>query len=818
MSENIHEEIKRIDKIDQFEDKMITVDPEKVDQYTETYIEKVEQLLVALENSDLDQKQKVKVKEEILQMLGGVIGPADMVHQEESFRKQIDQFLEGTKAEKQTKDAPLGFTTLQKMLEGIRSYSADSEALANAEQELASGSFAQKSAAEHQAMVASCKRQLDVLASKVQLEQKTLDTLRQILDPENLANGLRLNSSWFTNATSGISQGIYLQGMAEEKAEVVIANIRTLENQTKKTLEIMFISAYFAAQKSGGDTDAVLLATFDALGNDVPPQLKELVDDAKKRASSAQSDTPATQFYYQGNYSAALENLANINEQNNAAVKLPGAYGSTRSYSAKEISDAYKDSTETRAGDSKKLADSLSRRGGLAGEKIKEGYIPLLFSGLEVDQSNPEKGLYKQGVYSEICLAKKLPDGSISVYLMPLYVPRQQQDQKFFTLTPESISKSEADEKFIEENLGLVMGKMESFKLLGSAAERVNSKFEPMKVLFIAGTQGKMPQDFVLKMKATARNLQAENPIADIKTHLADVKKDLDILKRIPVGKRGKFEQQIDQMIKAYEGVVKIVENDTINDFCRKILSDDFTEDTKLKWLLEDGLVFFTTIVTAVAFTMLTFGAGGLLLASAAGALGGLTGRELGSLMAGQTTELSATIKGEKFFNDETGEFEKLGLKDIVTRYGTNFAHQFVMTLGTVGLGRFLNKHLVKFAENYKNNPGLQGAFAKLSERVFSLGPQEVDILRNSAAVKQFFGNFFHETGEEIGEEALAIGIQQVGGAYGDLVGLFVAMRGGKAKQTFGGHEFQPIGFDLQGNTLISDYAITDVSACIVRA
>lgn len=809
-SENIKAEVKRIDNIDQIEDQQITADPDQIDRYTETYINKVEELILDLEKSDLDKTQKNSVKKGLLQMLGEIVGPQEIEQFEPEFREKIDGYLEiageGNAGRKEPEKKPsLGFEALHGMIDGIKNYSTDSSTLDDLAKELASGGLDKKTAKEHYSNIAIGRRRLDILAAQMQLEQKQLATLNTILNAENLAMGVKLNGSWFANTTKDISQAIYLRTIAEDRLKIVDSNIKNLETQIKKTLDLIFVSSYCAAKQSGENTDAILLSAFDALGDDVPDQLSEAVNDARKRAT-LQSASPFDRLYNAGDYAGALRNLAQINQDNNSEIKLAGTYGSSRQYSPKEISDAFKESTGPRANDSKRLADAVSRRSRVVGEKMKEGYTLLIFPGVSVDKYNPEKNLYRQGAYSELCMVKKLPDGTLSLIVMPINVMAQSESQKTFALSPEAISKSEKDEKDIENNIGLVMGKMPSFKLLGNAAQTVARKFEPMKTLFMAGRQGKMPADFVEQLKSMALGIESDNTMSFLSVNLKEVKKDLDILKQVPVGKRGKFEQQIDQMIKAYDQAVAIVEKNTIDDFCSKIRG--MTEDTLMKWISGDGFVILMTIVTAVGFTLLTFGAGGLVAASALGTLGGVVGREVGSIVANEETELIATVSGKKFFNDQTGEFEKLGVAQLVAKYGKNFANQFAMTLGTIGLGRFLNQHLVRLAETYKNNPGIQGAFASLSEKVFALGPREIDLLRDSAAVKHFFSGLMRETGQEIGEESLSIGIQQVGGAYGDLVGLFVAMRGGKAKQTLGGHDFQHAGFSLDGNNLISDYTV----------
>lgn len=93
-SENIKAEVKRIDKIDQIEDGMVTGDSDQTKRYSETYINKVEEILANLDKSDLDEIQKKSVKEDLLMMLASVIGKEEIEQFEPEFREKIDGYLE----------------------------------------------------------------------------------------------------------------------------------------------------------------------------------------------------------------------------------------------------------------------------------------------------------------------------------------------------------------------------------------------------------------------------------------------------------------------------------------------------------------------------------------------------------------------------------------------------------------------------------------------------------------------------------------------------------------------------------------------------
>ena len=90
---SIKAEETRIDKLDHIEDRQITGDPDQIDRFTDTYINKLDELMVDLEKSNLTDAQKDAVKKGLLQMLGEVVGPQEMEQFEPEFRAKIDGYL-----------------------------------------------------------------------------------------------------------------------------------------------------------------------------------------------------------------------------------------------------------------------------------------------------------------------------------------------------------------------------------------------------------------------------------------------------------------------------------------------------------------------------------------------------------------------------------------------------------------------------------------------------------------------------------------------------------------------------------------------------
>ncbi len=783
-----------------------TVDTQDDEIGLMTFVKSVDDFQAKIEKLKISDDKKLAIfgdldvffKTEVITHL-----PLESIQQMEEIGLALEQKLalldeeaapkQGTQNEKKVSDIvpDFGLDLLQQTVAGIKDSYEDAQALEAANKELLNNGIEGKTIEQNRATVEACQRQLERLGVQVKVQSEKITALNKILSSENLAEAVRHNSSVAANTTDIISQGIHIMNMARDKSAKINESIQTTEKEIKKILDLMYVSAYFEAKQSGDSerVDRILIAAFDRLGADIPPQLKDVVEAAKMRAADAAARSDASDnavfdaLYYSGNYAAALRLFAQKNKENAALGE------GLLKYSASEISEAFNESTTTRAKENAEASRGIEKNSP-AGKKLADGYVRLLFP------QDTKANRYGLRLGRVLTLAKKLPDGTIAVSCFDSSGQlRRLKEDVSFSVSPADVIKSEKDEKFIQENVDKVMAKMPSFKALSKAATTVQSKFEPMQKLFVAGKEGHMPVDYVENVKNLARILKSDNGMDDLKANLAAAKEDLAILRQIPAGQRGKFEQQLEQMEAAYSKAIKIIENDTVNDFCSKILSAEFTEDTLAEWMATEGTVMLSTIVGAVMATALTFGAGGIVVASAAGALGGIVGSEVGHVVAEKVSgheyrsRLGTTLTGGKVWNHATGTFEKLTATDLATMYGGDFARNFVSTLTIVGLGKMANGVLLKFAEANLQNPGVKGTLARISELVFNLKPVEIDLLKKTGKLEKIFHHLIAPVGEEVGEEGISIALAQLNNDYADMVSLFFAMRGGRASHKVDGQE-----------------------------
>lgn len=95
MPENAKEQIKRIDTLDQKEDKKVSLIAGKEEELTETYVTKTEELLSKTDELDNDDPEKQKVKDDLTNLLKE-IDEKTLTEKEKEFRGKIDEFMEKT--------------------------------------------------------------------------------------------------------------------------------------------------------------------------------------------------------------------------------------------------------------------------------------------------------------------------------------------------------------------------------------------------------------------------------------------------------------------------------------------------------------------------------------------------------------------------------------------------------------------------------------------------------------------------------------------------------------------------------------------------
>jgi len=94
MSENVNEQIKRLDTLDQKEDKKVSLVAGKEKELTETYLSKTDELLSKADELDNADPEKQKVKDDLTGLLKE-IDEKTLEEKEQEFENQIDQLLNG---------------------------------------------------------------------------------------------------------------------------------------------------------------------------------------------------------------------------------------------------------------------------------------------------------------------------------------------------------------------------------------------------------------------------------------------------------------------------------------------------------------------------------------------------------------------------------------------------------------------------------------------------------------------------------------------------------------------------------------------------
>lgn len=655
--------------------------------------------------------------------------------------------------------------------------------------------------------------------------QEKLEKLQKLKPYKLLEEAVKLNDSWFADASWSIDQSVHT---SRQVNKYIGETKETLEKSLGEILEFkqsLYLNLYFKVKSEGGDTDALLVAIFEDLGDNVPETIKGEVEAAKARKIAAPETSEFDKLFYQGKYQEAMNLLASQNRgRDTVGNESWGKFNDAEIYSM--YRDIIDNKSGANAGTSATLTKLLGRN--FAGDKLKEGYIPLF-------RFNNKGQILGDSVNSVdgYVIAKQREDGSLSVHQVNFdgwpvgergFVPSH--EAKEHIITPTGAERSEVLGGEIETNFGRLTSKVPSFNRLAKASEDIRDKFIPLQQLFVAGAAGKKTADFVAHAKSYAREIKGSTALADLKANINEARSDLALLKSLPSGSTEKFEAQIREMEQAFSQITKLVEGGTIDYFCDQVINPSFSEDTAGSWLIKEGIVMLSAIavaVTAVVVVMAVVGTGGiagiagLALVSAVSGAGVIIGSEVGHVISEKVGEwaygdeftnrslLGKYLKDEKMLDPKTGELRPIDGMDLGKVYGQQFAIAFITTFGLLVAGRIVGLWLSKFATNNANVGGLSGRAAELLNKLPRFKPQELDLLAKSKGknlATRILKEFFEETGEE-SVEAIAERLHPVSGFFAQLA---FCVSGGKVKYALGKHRVAMEGTQQTGNEVLSTF------------
>lgn len=792
--ENIHEQIKRIDKLDAVEDSRVSIDPGEIDRYTETYITKVEELLKSLDASDLDPKQKDSIRQDLLNTFIAVVGPGELQTFEPSFRAKIDEYL-GTIDNKVEKIAEINaiheLTQLQKQLD------------------------------EENKKIGELGRTADV--------NKLIELIKQnSWLPEVGSVAANLAYQTYVPGVTGMLPSLFgTFDITSEQNEQVARDITTeaarinaldaplqqlrikiaaIQKKIVAAKQKVYVDAYSKVKSAGGQTDQILLAAYEDLGKDVPKEIKTEVEAACRRKIEDPNSIPFDKYFFAGRYAEAFVSL-------NSTPALTSRYGA--SYEDADLYRLYEKRAKVERKDSPVLgsmedivADRMKKNGSFGGRKLEQGYIVL---------SVPSGDTYQAGAIpiAEVVIGKKMPNGDLSIYFLDANGDNKsnERSRSFSTIVEDKVdtapdgsipvaivgnrgeyiinkqsAQATADRSTeIHDNFPRIIGKIPSFCRLGAAAKTIQDNLTPLQKLFTAGRDGKMTKGFAQQAKKYALNIQGGSGagvLGMLRANMPEVKRDLARLRELSAGYKDEFKVQIAQMEASFSQIISLVESGRLDYFCQQVLNPSFSEDTPKSWFIKEGMVIAAAIafaVTAIVLTVGTGGVGGIAIASAVGTAAGMVGAEvghIGSELIGEQvygkgfsnkTMLGKYFAGEGML-DSKGKLKEIDGIDLIKTYGEQFVVGFLTTFALMGLGQLAGRALSRFAAKNLSVEGFRGDLAAIINKIPKLDAQKIDLLSKSG-MKKLVHRLGHEYLQELGETSAEIAAQKAGEKFGGKLG-----------------------------------------------
>lgn len=785
MAENSNDQIKkevtRIDTLDSIEDSQVTLNPEKIDEYTETYINKVGELVANLDESDLSKAQKEAIKKDLIAKLSLVIGQEELEEFASEFGEKIDSYLKIV-AEGDVEQKP-------------------SEKLAVAQAKL------EKLLAKEKQKLGKLGKITDVgdVNKAVELNNDFLLNVTQIglrLNPVFLALGLDKKLG-FDDSVDGQVFQVERANKAIKKTEEDIAAI------DKKIIAVkqdIYVDAYTKAKNAYAPVeivDALLLAMFEDLGKNAPKSLEAEVVSARQRKISDPGTPEFAKRFTAGDYRGALQNLA---ETNYSTVTVHSSMGA--SFNDAEIFRLYEKATNPNpdlpykplvalqnpllAGSMESVMADRMRPGSFGALKIAEGYIALAMP----DTDTYSKRDNPLGI-AEVMIARKQPDGTLSVFFVDANGRASTTRPLEQVINMQSAQKTADRSAEMQRNFSKLMEKLPSFAKLQDAGKDIQSKFVPLQTLFEAGERGKRTKGFVELAQGIAREIQGSNALAILRATMPDVRKDLAILKALPQGYRDQFEKQIQQMEKSLAGMCDLVEGGKIEHFCVQVLNPAFSVDSLGSWATKELIVIVTVIAFAVGTMFVVGSTGGLAIAAAGGTVGGMVGGEVGHVISEKVGEwqfgegysnkstLGKYLAEEKMIDPKTGKLRKIDGIDLVETYGEQFVIGFISTFALMGAGQLAGKWLSRFAARHSATAGFKGDFAALINKIPRLQAQHVDLL-SKGGMKNMMKRLSEEYLQELGEEGVEGMAERIGPVTGFLASLYNCLTPGRVRYMLG--------------------------------
>lgn len=600
---------------------------------------------------------------------------------------------------------------------------------------------------------------------------------------ERLAYYTKENEKWtFLDEEKIIKDTVSLINAAERISEKFSKKIQEVGIRKVLLQQEIYLLKYHKLTISEKNTDELLLEIYDELGDASPRELKEKIEEARKRAVMSGNASEFDKHLYNGRYSEALQALNAQNEELTRALHVGTSFSE---YDVLQLHEKSKGKPNFGAG--------KFMKGGFAAGLLGQGYRSVQL---------------REGSGSAL-LIRENEDGSLSY--VPVIDTGEQIRMGTVSLRIKIISGErrqgvlkEHDE--LEKNVRRAISQNPNIQKVQKASSVIQQKVAPLYKLFQAGMEGGKTEDFVALAKRYAGDIQKSynsGEIRDLRINAEQAKRDLEILSGFSVGVQDEFEKEISKYRQAMDQVIDAVDSPHLMRMCEQILRDDFTEDNFKSWFIKEGIVMLSAILVATAAVVITLGTCGLggvaalALVAGIGTVGGMAGAEFGYLIS---EEVGESVYGETFqnrsflgkyageeeiFNPETGKYEKITLKQVAEVYGQQFVMGFVMTFALLGLGQIAGQSLLKFAVRHEFSLGAKGVLSRLIYRLPKMRAREIDMLEKKG-IKNILYKINREFLEELREEGLQSTANQIDGKAEFLVSVYNCLNGGKVELSLG--------------------------------